>query len=371
MGLSLNSLVASSQLSQPFVRVETEPSNILPFEAEAQSTQSPTKFVFKVFDGKGRPIENAKIQLMAIAPAKNIWFTTDFPVVEGTKLLQLQGNVVGGEFRLEKMLPIRGKYQIIAKVIPNNSNDFSPFEEKLTLSVGEFSGKYINFAILLAILLAVGFTGGLVIAGKQNLQEGEKVPKKVRLLLSSTILIAIATLLYVNISAEIVDSHHSHSSSSIQGSLPEVNSQDLKVEILGDNYATVGTPSSLGIQVINSKTNLPITDVNLKIKTIQLEDGWSNFVYQTIPDSRGQFNWQEQFFDGAPHRVEVEVTPLDPTKFEFKSFTVTKTIEVEGIAPPLIVRLIVLAYLITIVIIGFLLGFYGKNLGKFSTPFRI
>ena len=93
----------------------------------------------------------------------------------------------------------------------------------------------------------------------------------------------------------------------------------------------------------------------LKITTTQLEDNWVSFVYEGILDSTEKFKWQQQFFDGALHKIEVEVTPEVKAVQQFQPLQVAQTLSVKGVAPPLPVRLISLAYMIGIVILGLLL----------------
>ncbi len=82
----------------------------------------------------------------------------------------------------------------------------------------------------------------------------------------------------------------------------------------------------------------------LKITTTQLEDNWVSFVYEGILDSTEKFKWQQQFFDGALHKIEVEVTPEVKAVQQFQPLQVAQTLSVKGVAPPLAVRLISLAY---------------------------
>jgi hypothetical protein len=120
---------------------------------------------------------------------------------------------------------------------------------------------------------------------------------------------------------------------------------------------------------VDAKTRQPITDVALKVKTLSLENNWVAFAYEGTPDSTGKLTWQQQFFDGAPYRIEVEAMPANAIR-KFQPFQVGQNIPVEGVAPPLPVRLISLAYLTGIVGVGLLLGLWlkrrqtqGMNLG--------
>jgi hypothetical protein len=362
MSLILFGIVGFSQSPQSKIQLTTDPpiGQISPFEAEAVTPQSPVRLTLQALNPTGQVLENSKFRLQIFAPTRNPFFPTDFPVVEGTQLLDLEAIAPEGKLQIQQMLPIRGKYQLLVNVTPVVANQFSPIQQTLTLDVSESWVKYRNFCILAGILLVVGIVGGLIMGGKQVLQPGEIAPARVRLLLSGVVILAIATLLVVNINAEMAESHnHEHS-------LPTenpvvVNPLGVKLKLTGDHYATVGQVANLKIQALNTTTNQPATDVVFNIKTIQLEDHWLAFAYQGVPDATGQLAWQQQFFDGAPHKLEVEVSPLPNTALQFQPLQANKVIEVEGVAPPLAIRLIVLTYFTGIVVLGLALGLWLRQ----------
>ncbi|MCL1467339.1 hypothetical protein [Argonema galeatum] len=351
-----------AQSPQPTVKLTTEPSvgQLLPFEAEAATPQLPARLTLQALNAAGKPLKGAKIHLTILTPPKNPWFSTDFPIVEGTKLLDIETIAPSGKLQVEQILPIRGKYELLVKVTPVVANQFKPIQQTLTLLVPENAVKWRNFGILVTILLLVGLGGGWIIGGKQKIQPGEIAPERVRLLLSGTTVIAIATLLFVNISAELAESqpheHQSHEDSRQRENAAITTSSGIKLELTGDNNATVGQLAKFKIQAIDTKTNKPASNLALKIKTIQLEDNWVAFAYTGTTDAKGEFEWRHQFFDGAPHQVEVEFANKNRTATEFLPLQVNRAIAVQGIAPPLSVRLIALAYFTGIIGIGLLLG---------------
>ncbi len=357
MSVVLYGLVVSSQTPRPAVRLITEPpiSQILPFEAEATKPQPPVRLTLQAVDAAGGVLENAKIRLQILTPPKNPWFPTDFPLVEGTELLNIEAVAPKGELQIQQMLPIRGNYQLLVDVTPIVANAFTPIQQTLTLSVPENGVKYRYFGMLAAILLVLGLGGGLVLGGQQQIQEGEIAPQRVRLLLSGAIIVAIATLLIVNISAERAESHtHGHHAQTKEPAV--LQSQGVEARISGDVHATVGQPAKLAVQVIDTTTGQPASDVILNIKATQAEHGWVAFAYQGLTDAKGQLTWEQQFFDGAPHKIEVEVSPQPQATRQLSPLRVAKVIEVEGVAPPLKLRLIVLAYFTSIIVLGLVIG---------------
>jgi hypothetical protein len=364
MGIALYSSVGFSQSPQASVRLVNHPvmSQVKPFEAEAKDPQNPVELILQAVDPLGNPLENAKMHLQILTPPSTPWFTTDFPVVEGTSLLQMDARAPKGELKLQQMLPIRGSYKLQVNVTPITPHAFPPFQQTLNLSVPENGVKYRNLAILAVSLLAVGLGGGWVIGSKQPIRPGEVAPQSVRLLLSGAIVVAIAILLFVNVSAELAQSHHSMAMSHETEEAPSshhpamLNTQGLELKLSGDSNTTVGQLANLQVSVMDTKTKQPATDVFLKVKTMQLENNWVAFTYQGVPDSTGIFAWKQQFFDGAPHNIEVEAIPQANAKRAFQPFQVAQNISVEGVAPPLLTRLISLAYFAGIVVMGLFLG---------------
>lgn len=364
MGIVFSGWVGVSQTPQPSVRLTTTPaiSQIQPFEAEATNLQSPVQLTLQAVDAAGRSIKNAKIHLQILTRPKNPWLTTDFPIVEGTTLLDMEALAPKGELQFQQMLPTRGTYQLLVNVKPIAPNAFTPIQQTLTLSVPENGVKFQNFAVLAVMLLTAGLVGGWVIGSRQAIQPGEIASQRVRLLLSGAIIVAIAALLFVNISAELAQSHMSMAMSHVTEDAPstdkpsKLQSQGLELQLSGAPSATVGQLATLQVSVTDAKTRQPAPGVMLKVTATQLENNWVSFAYEGIPDSTGKFTWQQQFFDGAPHKVEVEVAPLANAIRQFQPFQVAQTLPVEGVAPPLSVRLISLAYMIGIVILGLLLG---------------
>lgn len=355
----LYSFVGVSQTPAPKVLLTTNPplERIIPFEAEAEREQSPVTLTLQAIDAAGKPLENALIGLQILTPTTNPLLTTDFPIVEGTKLLQMQAAAPAGKLEIQQILPIRGNYQLLVNVSPLVANAFAPYEQTLNLNVRENPVKYKYFAVVAAILLSVGLLGGWVIGGQEELRSGEIAPQSVRLLLSALTVVAIVTLLFINIGAEVAEAHGSGHNSSSEAIAPSVQkSQGVEIRLEGDKNATVGKLANLALQVKDSITGQPIKDVALLLKAIALEHNLTVFTYKGIADSEGKLTWQEQFFDGSPHKIEVEAMPNPGSNRQFSPVKVAQEVEVKAIAPPMFVRLLGLFYFTAFVGIGMAIG---------------
>ncbi len=360
------------------VRLTTEPSlnRVVPYEAEATSPQHPVKLTLQALDQTGKPLTNVRIKVELLAPAATPWLTTDFPIVEGTKVFEIQADTPTGQLQLQQMPPIRGDYQLQVTATPIGAAGGEAIQQTITLTVPENAIKYQNFAILALILTAVGLGGGWVIGSRRAAQAGELAPPPVRLLLSGASLIAIAALLYVNVSAEMAQSGVSAPMSHPMGhgqmagmehpqqSAPAstVISQGIKLAITGDTSATVGKTANFQIQAVDAKTNRPVAGtVSIQTINTEKEDKWTAFGYQGEIDPSGKLAWQSGLFDGSRHQVNVEFTPTTVAGQTTKPIKVSQPVEVEGVAPPLSVRLISLGYMTGIVASAFLVAFWWRR----------
>lgn len=354
-------LTLPSMASQPSVQLKTTPalSQLIP-------ATEPVQLMLTAIDAKQKPLRNAHLQVRLYTPPKTPWLTSDFPIVEGTTLLELgttpgkpiSENAPMGSLKVAQVLPIRGSYRMEVRVTPAIAGAFVPFQQTLFFSVPENPVKYRNLAILAAILLLAGLVSGWVLGGSQTVHDGEIAPKPVRMLLSGAILMAIAVLLYINITAEQASSHSDHSHQpDLQQTTPAVQRlQGIEVRLSGEKQAVVGQPATQTVHIYEAETGKPISDVLLKVQAIALEHNEQVFSYQSTPNSDGELTWRQQFFDGAPHRVSVEVIPRAGAKRQFQPLQVAHEVEVEGIAPPLWVRLISLGYFTFIYIVGLWIG---------------
>jgi hypothetical protein len=386
--IAVGSLNAPAKSAPATVQLTTEPalSKIVPYEAEATTPQQAVKLTLQAIDRTGKPLTNVRMQVKLLTPAPTPWFTTDFPIVEGTELLNLQADAPTGKIELQQMLPIRGNYQLQVTTTPIGGTVGEASQQTISLAVPENSIKYQNFAILALILTAAGIGGGWVIGARHATKDGEIAPQPVRLLLSGASLVAIAALLYVNLSAELAQSGMSepmshqmggktgqgmsqsgmshagmgHDEGSKPASTPanSVVSQGIKLAITGDKNATVGKLANFQVKATDAKTNQPVAGtVSIKTINTENEDKWTFFGYQGAIDSNGRLAWQSGLFDGSGHQVDVEFTPTIAGQ-KIAPIKVSQSVEVEGVAPPLYVRLISLGYMTGIVASAFLLGFW-------------
>ncbi|MGF1603901.1 MAG: hypothetical protein ACFCU8_18160 [Thermosynechococcaceae cyanobacterium] len=318
-----------------------------------------TTLSLTALDSRGQPLEAANFDLTLLTPPKTPWATSDFPIVEGTTLFEVALPAADGTAQFEKMMPIRGTYQLQVAVSPQVPGSFEPYTEVLTLQVPENPIKYRNVAILLGILFAAGLGSGWVIGGDQTVIAGETAPRRVQWLLSGTAMVAIAVMLYMSVMAERAEAHvgvHGHDTVQSEAVPATPVPENITAEINDLAIATVGQATPLVITVTDASNN-PIDNAVLSINTQIAGYGTSVMSFGAQSNSDGEFSWRQQFFDGAPHRIVVDVAPAPGSEPEFEPFTLAKTIDVTGIAPPVATRLITLAYFTAVLGLGTAVGY--------------
>lgn len=349
--------LSSSVASPPGLSVYTEPplDQVTPF-AEA------VEFEIVPQGQDGQALANAQVHLQLHTPAKTPWFSTDFPWVEGTTLLDLETTAVQGKVVFDQVMPLRGTYQLEVDVTPTTLGLFEPFQQTLPLRIHENSIKYRNGVVLLLVLLGVGALGGWVIAGGRREVDA---PDSVRLLLSGGCGVAIAALLTVNLTAENAPAHqHDHPAHShVAATTEALKGSQAGLTLSGDTYAFVGQLATQTVTATNPQTGQPLVNAPLTIRTVSLEDDELIFQHRAKTDAQGQFTWREQFFDATTHQVMVEVQP--PSATMAQPLTVSQRVEVEGKQPPLLVRFITLSYMLIVVGLGVAVGFQTR---RFVSP---
>lgn len=340
------------------IELQTNPplSDVVPFS-------KPVALSLSAFDDRGVPIKDAVFEIKLLTPPKTPWFTSDFPIVEGTTLLDLTLEADQGTATFDTTMPIRGPYQLQVKVVAKDSDRFEPYSKNLTLQVPENPEKYWNAAILVGILLLVGLVGGWIIGGEQEVRPGEMAPRRVQWLLSGAAITAIITMLFIGIMAEQADAHgDGEHDEAVLKELLQKNPvpQEITAELADRAPAVVGqlVPFSVTAAMTDgTPINNAVLDV--EVRSVEYDRPVMSLTGQS--NSQGEFAWQQQFFDGAPHQVIVKVSPEPNSDVQFTPFVLAETIDVEGIAPPMPTRLISLAYFTAFLAVGTGLGYWLKQ----------
>ncbi|NQZ58533.1 MAG: hypothetical protein HRT88_13840 [Lentisphaeraceae bacterium] len=98
-----------------------------------------------------------------------------------------------------------------------------------------------------------------------------------------------------------------------------------------------------------------VSGVQFELLFHHIEDGKD--VFKTVFASKdGKFNWGQQFFDGAEHKVVLKARPL--TEGSFKPIKAEMVVGVEGLDPPSGVVIKSMAFLLIICAVAMIVGYF-------------
>ena len=134
------------------------------------------KMSFKILSKSGGEIDMAKVRIELDSPPKNAFFSTDFPIVEGTPLIRSECLASAGRLEINYLFPIRGAYRlkVVAEPVLEKSGQFTPTTREWTFTVHEKPSETGNLAILLSLLVVFGGVSGWVL-GRSAHSHGQDI----------------------------------------------------------------------------------------------------------------------------------------------------------------------------------------------------
>jgi hypothetical protein len=317
--------------SDVVVTLETTPASgfISPDETLTHTT-------LRVVDRDGQAISNAYLKLHLDAPSGNAFISTDFPIVEDTPLFEYEGALPEGVLAFDFIYPIRGTYRFQVEAGRNAATP--AFADTLTLTLTENRNEIINFAGLVALLLGLGIVAGFIIGRGANARR-----------MAMTGLSMWLGLGLISGSTWPVQAHGGDDVSDTEP-FTELSTQgDLSLAYaMTPGAGRVGTLNQLNFTVTDQAGN-PIPDTTIDISVWHIEDDKPVFA-TTLAAPEGKTAFEFQFFDGAEH--EVRVTAHNAAG----SVDLNKVVQVEGLSPPLSVKIKTTFYLVLIVLVGIIIG---------------
>lgn len=250
----------------------------------------------------GSPVESATLSYRLDAPPKTFWFGTEFPIVEGSALLQGTVNVTDGTQLFDLVYPIRGNYTLRATV----SGPEGTSQKKFTIPVsGNFQEK-INLTIFLLVLFLIGALGGYFLTTGRSGRQAATVLGLVGL--------GVFLMQPSGALAHGKGSYDPHALEKRIGTSGYTDDYDLSIrtfpqpvkvgEMLDVTYEVNATKSDGHGQ--HDHHGRESSEFRAEVKFIHTKGG-KKFVGQPVPLHDGRANFQVQLFDGAPHYMLTKV----------------------------------------------------------------
>jgi hypothetical protein len=231
----------------------------------------PATLTFLVTGADGKPVAQGRAVIRLDAPERG-WFSTDFPQVEGSRLLDMSLPVRQGRAEWKYLFPIRGEYRLTVEF---TAIDATKATKTFTLVIRENKQKWVFLGIFSLALFTVGVIAGRIFTSSRS-SRAEEITAGFVLLLTS-----------------------------LMASIDTVPAQEAegagKYGWLEIDPAIVGKPSQIRWRLAGEvKTSGQPVLLNLTIA--HLEKGKTVFAVERLPVER-EFAMNFQFADGADYRV--------------------------------------------------------------------
>jgi len=315
---SLASAVAAQE-GQGAIKVEVTPDTTLlrPLKDAARITID----VEGVGESPGAPVD-LFIRLTAPPPGNVV--STDFPLIEGTRLVEMHLAGVSGTLSWDYVFPIRGEYRLDVSATDGQGRRL---ERSFAYKVRESRMKLALLAGFVAALFLLGFVAGRILSAPA----------------------AVAAILAVAL---------------LQGAGLDQgfgSDADRAIEVKGELAVTparVGAPSTIRWRATERGSRKPVP-ATVTVRVLQLEKGREIFTLNRTPTD-GTLDFAFQFTDASPHRVVVAAT----AQGRQQAAEVAQTVEVEPVTPPLAIRVWPVLVFSVVVLAGLAAGRISKRRGR-------
>ncbi len=287
----------------------------LPALDKARPFSGPVKILLTIVDNDENPIEAGRVRARLYAPLPSRLFSTDFPHVEGTLLLDMELPFSNGSVAWEYLFPIRGDYRLEVELAdPSKEN----IKRVFNLSVKEHRYKLFYLGCLLVVLFLLGLIAGRLFTG-QRANHGLNM--KLSLFLS---ILPLA----MGLTGDIQTKKET-------GSKP--------VTGLEVSPAVVGKISWVHWNLMDPRTGEPVAS-RLSLAITHLEKGKQIFSIKNVP-TEGNFMLGFQFADASDHLLAVVAESEDSGPVQEKRVMTVTGLDPprETFFPPMILFLAVLA----------------------------
>ncbi|HYA27497.1 MAG TPA: hypothetical protein VEI95_01675 [Acidobacteriota bacterium] len=267
----------------------------------------------------GRPVDEGTVAIRLDAPYASGFFSTDMPMVEGTRLNEMRLPLRQGRANWKYLFPIRGKYNLAVDFAGADGRTAS---KSFQFTVRENRHKWIALAGFSLGLFCVGFIAGRIFTGARA--------KAVLFVFAIAHIIATGV---TSLAAQTVSN--------------EVGAARLDIE-----PAFVGTPSRIRWSLEGTGAK-PVVALTLTIT--QVEENKIVFAVERIPVA-GEFSMNFDFTDGSEHRIAAvaEAQGRAPVKTE-------QVINVTAVEPPLRAMIPPLSLFMAAIVLGLVAGRWSKR----------
>jgi hypothetical protein len=282
----------------------------------------PATFTLLVTGADGKPVAHGRVAIRLDAPERGRFFSTDFPLVEGSRLLDMSLPLRQGRAEWKYLFPIRGEYHLTVEF---TAIDGKKAIKNFPLAIRESKRKWVFLGIFSVALFALGVLAGRIFTSSRL------SPSGLVLLLGSLI-----------------------------SALDPVTAQETEKSgqfgWLEIDHATVGEPS--GVRWRLAGANPGSQPVLLNLTIAHVEKGKTVFAIERLPVER-EFAMNFHFTDGAEYRV----TAIGYVTGE-RMLRTEKNIAVAGVEPPARAMIPAIGFFLAVIAVGLATGRWSRRAAK-------
>lgn len=275
----------------------------------------------------GQPVVEGWVAVRLDAPPPNWLFSTDFPLVEGTRLLEMRLPLINGKAEWRQFFPIRGDYRLAAEFAGSAG---AKTDKVFSFHVHEKDQKW---------LVLGGFALGLFIAGVVAGRVFSAPRDGAGLKLGLWLFFILAWSAAAGENAWAQEDHKRNYVSKIAVA-----------------PATVGSPARIHWWLHPAGVNGE-SSAKLTLSITQLEKNKLVFSLEKIPVA-GEFAVDYHFTDGTDHRVITVAETEDGATVRQE-----ETVSVTAVAPSLRTKLPPLFLFLAVIAVGLLAGRWSRRAG--------
>jgi hypothetical protein len=273
-----------------------------------------------VTGANGKPVENGSVAVRLEAPRPGRFFSTDYPLVQGTLLNEMRLPLRQGRAAWKYLFPIRGEYRLAVDFM---SEDGTKANKVFSFRVREQRAKVWALTGFSFTLLVLGFVAGRIFTTK-----------------------AMAGVLLCGGMVWGASMGNSHVTT-------ESGPQSLGLEI---EPATVGRPSLVRWKRTEASSGLSL----LSLSIVHIEKQKTVFAVDQMP-VENEWGMKFHFPDGAGYRVSA--IAQTPGQASIRS---EQVVAVTGIEPPASAFVPPLIYFIGLISLGLAAGRWSKRPRRYS-----
>jgi hypothetical protein len=286
----------------------------------------PATLTLLVTGADGKPVPQGRVAIRLEAPEPGRFFSTDFPLVEGSRLLDMSLPLRQGRAEWKYLFPFRGGYRLTVEFTAIDRTKATT--KTFTLAIRENKQKWVFLGIFSLALFAVGVIAGRIFTASRSSRAEETTAGFVLLLAS------------LMASIDTAPAHEAEGGG--------------KYGWLEIDPAIVGKPGQIRWRLAGEAGTVSQT-VLLTLTITHLEKGKTVFSVERLPVER-EFAMDFQFTEGADHCVSAIAYASGG-----RMLRTEQDVTVTGVEPPARAMIPAIGFFLAVIALGLTVGRWSRR----------